>query len=218
MNLPSAIRTAWDFLRPGETPPKADMIFVLGNEDFRCAELAATLWHRAYAPWVVISGATGRSTAGVFRKSEAELFGEVVLSCGVPAAAVLLETRATNTGENVRFTRSLLNDRGIFPRSILAVQKPYAERRVLATLRHHWAGVDIAVTSPDLDFAGYCEGGGLSRDEVIAMLAGELHRLLEYPKRGWQSPVIVPESAREALRTLAAAGYTRHLVPGAPLP
>ncbi len=217
MNLPTAIQTAWEYLRPGVPPEKADILFLLGNEDLRCGELAARLWHEQYAPWLVISGATGRNTSGVFKKTEAELFGEVAIACGVPESALVLETRATNTGENVRFTRELLSRRGIFPKKILAVQKPYGERRVLATLRHLWPDADIGVTSPAMSFEEYC-GDGVSREEVASMLAGEIHRAIDYPKRGWMEPVPVPEEAREALRALAAAGYTRHLVPGVPLP
>ncbi len=194
MDKDSAIRTLWDYLRRGEPPAKADIIFVLGNEDTRCAEHAAELWHFGYAPIVVMSGATGRSTRGVFRKSEAELFAGVAMAHGVPESALILEPHATNTGENVKFTRELLAGRGVFPKNILAVQKPYAERRVLVSLRHFRPGVGLRVTSPAWSFDEYCSDG-VAREEVPAMLAGEVHRMLEYPKRGWQAEEPVPADA-----------------------
>ena len=217
MSTDSAIQTLWGYLRRGEPPAKADILFVLGNEDTRCALRAAELWKEGFAPVVVMSGATGRSTRGVFRKTEAELFAEVAMAHGVPAAALVLEPRATNTGENVKYTRALLAERGLFPKTILAVQKPYAERRVLVSLRHYWPGAEMRVTSPALSFEEYCPPGD-AREELVAMLAGEVHRMLEYPKRGWQAHEAVPTEAVDALRALARAGYTRHLVPGVPLP
>ena len=76
MDETAAIRTLWAYLRRGVVPEKSDILFVLGNEDVGCAAFAAELWRAGLAPLVVISGATGRSTHGVFRKSEAELFAE----------------------------------------------------------------------------------------------------------------------------------------------
>lgn len=217
MDTNAAIRTLWDYLRLGVEPVPADIIFVLGNNDFRCAERAAELWRAGYAPWVVISGATGRSTAGVFQKSEAELFGEVAREHGVPDSALILETGATNTGENVRNTRALLAARGIVPKRILAVQKPYMERRTLATLTLHWPGPELSVTSPRLDFAAYCTPG-FPRSEVVAMMVGDAQRIIEYPKRGWQAAQPVPPEVPRAIRVLAAAGYDAQLIPGCPLP
>lgn len=40
---------------------------------------------------------------------------------GVPREAVLTETKATNTGENIRFTQALLKEKGIsaYPPSLI---------------------------------------------------------------------------------------------------
>ncbi len=217
MNNDGAIRTLWDYLRLGNEPGPADVIFVLGNDDFRCAERAASLWREGFAPRIVVSGATGRSTAGVFTRTEAESFGEAIVAYGVPASALTLEREATNTGENVDMTRELLAREGFSPKSVLAVQKPYMERRTLATIRHRWPEVRAGVTSPSLSFEQYCNRR-FPRGEVTAMLVGEVHRIIEYPKRGWQAYEPVPSAVSDALRQLAAAGFTRHLVPVTPAP
>lgn len=49
-------------------------------------------------------------------------------------SVTLLETRSTNTGENVRFTRKLLVDRGWVIESVIAEQKPYMKRHTFATI------------------------------------------------------------------------------------
>lgn len=194
----------------------ADLLFVLGNEDTDYAALAAELWRAGVAPLIAISGATGRNTRGVLRRSEAELFADEAIARGVPADAILLETSATNTGENVKLTRALLAARGLSPKRVLAVQKPYAERRVLVSLTHFWPDVAFAVTSRGIGFDAYC-ARGFARAEVVAMPVGEVHRMRVYPGRGWQSPEAVPLEAVEAMRFLARAGYDGHSVRGEPL-
>ncbi len=217
MDTDTAIRVAWDYLGACPPPEKSDILFLLGNEDLRCGDCAARLWREGYAPLLVTSGATGRSTAGVFTKSEAELFADRAAAGGVPRDAIVMESRASNTGENVRLTRALLADRGVNARRVLIVQKPYAARRVLATLALHWPEPAFSFAAHTRDFDEYC-ADGRSRDEVVAMLAGELHRVAVYPSRGWQAPVHMPPEARRALHRLADAGYTRHLLRDAPLP
>lgn len=213
MSPGDAIRILWAYLHRGEPVRPADLIFVLGNEDTDCAVLAAELWHRGVAPLIAVSGATGRNTRGVLRRSEAELFADTARAHGVPADAMLLETRATNTGENVLFTRALLADRKTDPKRVLAVQKPYAERRVLVTLRHFWPEPAFAVTSRDIGFEAYAAHTG-DRAGLIAMLVGEVHRMLVYPGRGWQRPEDVPPEAVEAARRLTREGFDAHLVRG----
>lgn len=216
MTEAEAVGILWRYLRRGEPVRPADLLFVLGNEDLDCATLAAELWHRGVAPLIAISGATGRNTRNVFRRSEAELFADEARRCGVPEDAILLETRATNTGENVRLTRELLRAKNLSPGRILAVQKPYAERRVAVSLHHYWPGPAVSVTSRDIGFDEYAARTS-GRAELIAMLVGEVHRMGVYPGRGWQAPEPVPPDAIEAMRFLAASGHDRHVIRNAPL-
>ena len=217
MTEPDAIRLLWDYLRLGEAPAPADILFVLGNADLRCAERAAALWRDGYAPLLVISGASGRSTAGVFSKNEAELFADVAHAHGVPYEAMILEKNATNTGENVRFTKALLAERGLFPKTVLAVQKPYAERRTYASLAHHWPEVAVRVTSQPVDFENYCNAT-FTAEDTVQMMVGEVQRMVEYPKRGWQLPQPAPAEVLAAFRLLANSGDDRELLRGVPRP
>lgn len=41
-------------------------------------------------------------------RSEAEIFAEHAIAKGVPGDKIKLETKSTNIGENVKFTRELL--------------------------------------------------------------------------------------------------------------
>ena len=61
---------------------------------------------------------------------------------------MLLESRSTNTGENVQLTRRLLERENLDPDRFILVQKPYMERRTYATFRKVWPEKDAVVTSP----------------------------------------------------------------------
>lgn len=140
------------------------------------------------------------------------MFAEVMQHRGVPATALLLEPRSTNTGENVRFTRELLAARGLAVQSVIAVQKPYMERRTFATIRQQWSEVALRVSSPPLDFEAYCDSNIPIRD-IIEFMVGDLQRIMEYPQLGFMIPQEVPERVVAAYETLVIAGFTRHLIP-----
>ena len=212
--IQQAAQAVWDYHRLGHALESADLIFVLGSHDLRVAEHAADLFHRGLAPRVVLSGGFGVRKESPWVKSEAEMFAEVMRARGVPEPALLLESRSTNTGENVRFTRELLAARGLAVQSVIAVQKPYMERRTFATIRQQWPEVALRVSAPPLDFAAYCDSTIPVRD-IIEFMVGDLQRIMEYPKLGFMIPQEVPGHVLAAYETLVAAGFDRHLLKGA---
>lgn len=117
----------WDYhtLHHDTAGQRADIILALGSHDLRVAERAAELFHQGCAPLVVMSGGLGHLTQGVFERPEAELFRDAAVAAGVQPEAVLVEPDSSNTGENIVFTRRLLEQRGIPCRSLFLVQKPY---------------------------------------------------------------------------------------------
>lgn len=211
-DIQAAAQIVWDYHRLGHVLEPADLIFVLGSHDLRVAEHAADLFHRGLAPRVVLSGGFGVRLVSPWTKSEAEMFAEVMQHRGVPATALLLEPRSTNTGENVRFTRELLAARGLAVQSVIAVQKPYMERRTFATIRQQWPEVALRVSSPPLAFEAYCDSNIPIRD-IIEFMVGDLQRIMEYPQLGFMIPQEVPERVVAAYETLVIAGFTRHLIP-----
>jgi uncharacterized SAM-binding protein YcdF (DUF218 family) len=206
-----AAQAVWDYHRLGHVLAPADLIFVLGSHDLRVAEHAADLFHRGLAPRVVLSGGFGVRKASPWAKSEAEMFAEVMGQRGVPESAMLLEPRSTNTGENVQFTRELLVASGLTVRQVIAVQKPYMERRTFATIRKQWPDVALQVSSPLLDFAAYCDAT-IPVQQVIEFMVGDLQRIIEYPQRGFMISQEVPAPVLRAYEILIAAGYTCHLL------
>ena len=211
MSVDAWARTVWDYHHVGHALHKADCILVLGSHDTRVAERGAELWLEGWAPTVVMSGGLGSLTSGIWTRPEAEVFADVALGMGVPHDRMLLESRSTNTGENVEFSRRLLAARGLTPRSAIAVQKPYMERRTLATFGVRWPELELVVTSPQMSFDDYTSQG-ISRDDVIHIMVGDLQRLSVYAKKGFSTPQEIPPDVAAAYEGLVAAGYTKRLL------
>jgi len=205
----------WDYHHVHHTLAPADVIIVLGSHDTRVAERGAEVFLAGWAPLIVLSGNLGALTSEIWTRPEAEIFAEVAQAKGVPRERMLLEPRATHTGENVSFSRELLAERGIHPRRVIAVQKPYMERRTLATFRQRWPEVDVVVTSPQIAFDDYPRPD-ISRDDVIHIMLGDLQRLIVYGRKGWSAPQEVPRDVQAAFERLVKAGYTRRLLPTEP--
>jgi uncharacterized SAM-binding protein YcdF (DUF218 family) len=208
-------RIVWDYHHVHHTLRNADAIVVLGSHDTRVAERGAELFLAGWAPLLVCSGHLGSLTSGIWARSEAEVFAEIAVGRGVPRDKVLLESRSTNTGENVDFTRQLLAEKGLTPRRMIAVQKPYMERRTLATFASRWPELELVVTSQQVGFDDYASSD-LDREDVIHIMVGDLQRLIVYASKGWSAPQEIPAEVRTAYEGLVAAGYTKRLLPVTP--
>jgi uncharacterized SAM-binding protein YcdF (DUF218 family) len=211
MGVDDWARVVWDYHHVHHALAKADCIIVLGSHDTRVAERGAEVFLAGWAPLVVCSGHLGGLTSGMWNRSEAEIFADVAAGLGVPRERILIESRSTNTGENVDFSRQLLKQRGIPVSRAIAVQKPYMERRTLATFEARWPELNVRVTSPQIGFDAY-PAGDIRKDDVIHIMVGDLQRLLVYGKRGWSAPQDVPPAVMEAYERLVAAGYTRRML------
>jgi uncharacterized SAM-binding protein YcdF (DUF218 family) len=206
----------WDYHQLGHELAPSDAILVLCSHDLRVAERGAQLFLDGWAPLLVFSGGLGGITRRLWSEPEADQFARVALGVGVPREKILTETASTNTGENVLFTRRLLEERGVECRRFLLVQKPYMERRSYATFRKLWPGPDVVVTSPRVSFEEYLAGYSnreLTRDDVIGIMVGDLQRIRIYPAAGFQVHQDIPADVWAAFEELVEAGYDRYLAP-----
>jgi uncharacterized SAM-binding protein YcdF (DUF218 family) len=208
-------RTVWDYHRLGHDVAHADAILVLCSHDTRVAERAADLFLEGRAPWLIFSGGLGSITRRLWQEPEADRFAARAIARGVPAGRMLIENRSTNTGENIQFTQELLDARGLVFDRFIVVQKPYMERRSYATFKKRWPGKEIVVTSPQVSMEEYLASyanAALSADDVVSIMVGDLQRIREYPKRGFQIEQEIPEDVWKAFHALVDAGYDRHLI------
>jgi hypothetical protein len=130
----------------------------------------------------------------------------------VPGEQILLETRSTNTSQNLRFTRQLLDEHGIHPGRIVIAVKPFMQRRTWATLEVVWPEVQATLASPQMTLDEYFTPE-LDADKIVNIMMGDLQRIWIYGPRGWSSPQVIPDRVRSAYDQLVKLGYTRHLIP-----
>lgn len=207
----AAAKTLWNYhLMHHELEP-SDCILVLGSHDLRVAERAADIYLEGYAPLILFSGGLGNFTKKLWTASEAEKFACIALEKGVPDEDVLIENKSSNTGENILFSRKLLQEKGIPIHRFILVQKPYMERRSYATIKKQWPEPEVRVASPLLSFEDY-PNEEMPMDSVINIMVGDLQRIMEYPAKGFQIPQEVPEDVLAAYKELIDAGYHRHLI------
>lgn len=203
----------WNYMQLHETPRKSDGIFCLGSHDVRVAERAAELFLAGLANYIIFSGGLGRLTQNVFEETESEKFAKIAMGLGVTADKIYIENKSTNTGENVVFSFNLIKSQSLPAESLILVQKPYMERRTFATFKKKWpdASTKLTVTSPQLSFDEYVDGN-INKDDVINIMVGDLQRIKEYPKLGFQIEQIIPTLIWDAYNELVARGYNKQLI------
>ncbi|MFC8064354.1 YdcF family protein [Streptomyces sp. NPDC057293] len=204
-------RRLWDYHQMGHTPRPCSVAIGLGSHDLGVADRAAELYERGMAPLIVFSGATSPTTRERMPRGEAVHYRERALELGVPSSAILVEPRARNTGDNIRFSRELLEEAGVDVSSVLLISKPYEERRAYATARKLWPDVEIVSASSPMTLNEYVDSLGDAR-MVIDMLVGALQRLLVYPGQGYLISQPVPADVIEAYERLCRAGFTSRLL------
>ncbi|MEV7565184.1 YdcF family protein [Streptomyces tanashiensis] len=201
----------WDYHQMGHTPRACSVAIGLGSHDLGVADAAVDLYKRGMAPLLVFTGATSPTTRERMPRGEAVHYKERAIELGVPPSAVMVEPRARNTGENIRFSRDLLAEAGITVSSVLLISKPYEERRAYATARKLWPDVEIVSASSPMTLRDYIDSIGDAR-LVIDMLVGALQRLLVYPEQGFMISQKVPADVLDAYDRLSQGGYTSRLL------
>ena len=137
---------------------------------------AVDLYNARQAPRMVFS------SGYVFAFREAEVMKGLATSSGVPAGAIILEERATNTIENVRYVADIL--RREHWTSVLLVSSPYHMRRATLTWKKNAADITVIPTPPEQTQFYLHDGPGASLDQMRGILH-EYTALVYYWYRGW---------------------------------
>ena len=208
------INILWNFMHMNQQPEPADVIVGFGCYDEDIPKRCAELWHQGYAPYVCFSGGLGRNTDKLWTKSEAERFAAIAVAAGVPENRIILENKSTNSAENLLFTPKVLAEAGVKAERIIAVHKPYMEKRLWAAMRVYWPEVCAVYTSPQVtveEHIAHAEAIGMTAKGVIETIVGDVQRMELYAEKGYQAPVEISDEVRDAFNALVADGYTGQL-------
>ena len=205
-NVIHSARVVWDYFSSFRQEQPCEALVVCGSYDLRVMEYAGKLLHQGLAKKLVITGNTGNWTKYIWTEPEANVFYEHVKERIPEDVEVVLETNATNFGENISFSRSLLPD----VRTVLLLTKPNAVLRVLLTAQKQWPGTTCFVSSPEYKFPEEVSNV-VGLFGLIDEMVGDVDRIQKYPELGFQVEHELPQSVLDATDTLIRAGFNNHL-------
>ena len=204
----------WNYHKLNEKINKSDVIIGFGSHDLNVAKRCAELFLDGYGDMIIFTGGFGRITKPLWNITEAEKFAEIAINMGIPKNKIIIENKASNTGENIKYTKETLRDLNLSPTSFIMVDKPYRERRTYATLKKQWPKIDFNITSPQYTYEEYCNfysQGEISKNEFISIMVGDLQRIDLYGKNGFQIVQDIPKDVWDAYNKLVNLNFNKHL-------
>ncbi len=172
-----------DYVMPSFPASPSDLGFLFGTRHGvpEFCEATYKLWQDGMFSRLLVSGGlTGGSPV-----AEAELIGERLVGLGVPESALILETAATNTGENVQFGRArvaqVMDIAAV--RSVVVIGKICSTRRYLMTMQRHWPGVRLSVCP--VNYFGVASECWHEHDEFRSRVLQELDKIPGYLTKGF---------------------------------
>lgn len=209
--------TIFEFEHQDDPLEPVDLALVFGSHDEHVALRAAELYAAGKCKKILFTGGYGRLTKKFWNSPEADHLSKIAIAHGVPGSCVFKECRASNTGENIQFSKSFLRNNSLDGRRTIVIERPYRELRTRATLDIQWPELDYLMTSPGIGYEDYCvyyesPETPMSKDAFISLLVGDLQRVIEYPKLGFQSEQYIPPEVRSAYVKLIDAGYTGQMI------
>jgi hypothetical protein len=204
-----------------------DGILVFCSSDVSVADSAVDLWwetaqlrkaanENAELPYLAFSGGIGtgmHSGANLlgWKKTEAEVLGErardrlASLNANLNPT-IFIENKAANSGENTDFTKAILDAQGAKTQNMVVVQKPFMERRTLATFKRRWPEPNIRIHSASISWESYPAAAGISREDITGIMIGDLQRIKLYapPHGDFQIAQPIPEEVWAAFEFLTS--------------
>ncbi len=192
---------------------RADIVLGFGHFDPKIPARCCELYHQGYASRILFTGGIGAGTADLEQPEALYFRDEIRRRCpDIPEDAILVEVESTHTGENVRYSLVRLResgwayDRSSGLRQVILVANAYRQRRVWLTWRRHAPNV-LAYNAPPPTSFGAEQMLFVKKDQdLIALLVGEVDRIVRYGSLGYIVQVEVPEPVLEACDRLRELG------------
>ena len=160
----------------------ADLAFVFGNRVAAeaMAGAAASFFSRGLVPRILVSGGATPGGPG----TEADIIAAHLRDLGVPEDALLLERRATNTGENARLSLLILRDAGLLGvRHVVCIGLFCTGRRYAMTLHHHWPAPEKRCFA--VEYGPVRRGAWHLHEAARARVLGEVAKVPRYREMGF---------------------------------
>jgi len=180
---PSDLQRIADYMMPAFPASPSDLGFLFGTRHGvpEFCETAHALWQGGMFRRLLVSGGCTRGMP----EAEAELIGERLVRMGLPESALILETLAANTGENVVFGRARVAETMDLAaiRSVLVIGKICSTRRYLMTLQRHWPGLRMSVCP--VNYFGVPAERWHEDEQFRSRVLGEFDKIPAYLEQGF---------------------------------
>ena len=200
------IKVLWNYMKMNQQLKKADCIIGLGSVDTNVANIASELYLKGYADKVFFSGGLGKITNKIWNETEAEKFAKIAIKKGVPKEKIYIEKESTNTGDNFRFTKRMIEELQLDIKSCIVVCKPYDEKRAYASFKKIMPEFEVIITSENISCEEYYRKNGT---EWINVLVGDIQRMKLFYEKGWQVKMDIPKEVWDAYEVLVKKGYDK---------
>ena len=197
------IQILWDYMKMNHKIRNADCIIGLGTIDINVANVASELYLKGYANKLIFSGGLGKITRKLWNETEAEKFAKIAIQRGVPSNNIYLEKESTNTGDNFRFSKKLIENLKLDIKSCIIVCKPYDEKRAYATFKKIMPEYDGIVYSENISCEEYYQKYG---NEWVHVLVGDIQRMKIFYEMD------IPQNVWKAYETLVRKGYNKFVL------
>jgi len=174
----STILAISDFLFLPANPEKAKLIFVFGHDHLPMMDKVKELYDRGYSDRILITGHSKDKT----KEIEAERFFEYGIRLGIPANKFLLEKEATNTKENILFSKPIIEREIGFNniKTILFICQSFHTRRVYMTAKNFLPANIKFCFCPIVDERGISKDNWWKNDAAKNRVLDEIRRIGEY--------------------------------------
>ena len=209
------IQILWDFMKLNQPLKKADCLIVLGCSDIKVADVAIDIYHNGFANKIIFTGGYGKITKNILKIPEANKFAELAISKGVPKQNIYIENKSTNTIENFKYTKSLIDTEELNINSAIFVCRPYVEKRTWACMKKYMPEYKGIITSENISCNEYMKNyniDGVPKDAWINVLVGDIQRMKVYAENGWQEKVNIPDNVWKSYEKLVEKGYDKDLL------
>ncbi|MHA7685477.1 YdcF family protein [Cupriavidus sp. PET2-C1] len=147
-------------------------------------DAALTLFRAGYYETLVIAGGMTRD----YNISEASEIADRLVSSGLSLASIVLEEESSNSGENIRNTRNMMNRFGL--RELLLIGKIYAKRRYVMTIKKQWPEIE-RISCATVNYFGVDRIQWWKSPALRSRILEENKKIKEYLQRGYLSEVEV---------------------------
>ena len=209
------IQILWDFMRMNQELEKTDCMIVLGCSDIKVANVAINTFNKGLADKIIFTGGYGKITKDIWNIPEANKFAQIAENRGISKDKIFIENQSTNTIENFKYTKKLIENEKLNIKSVIFVCRPYVERRTWACYKKYMNEYSGIITSEKISCKEYMENyniKGVSKDAWINVLVGDIQRMKVYAEKGLQEKIDIPDNVWVAYEELVKRGYDKDLL------